>query len=81
MKRKTQKQLKSGLNVLIWKEGKWFVAKCVEVEVASQGKTKKEALKNIEEALQLYFEDEKAPLPQPYSNLELHSLTLKQVYA
>lgn len=78
---KTKKILRSGLHVLVWKEGGWFVAKCVEVEVASQGKTKKEALRNIEEALELYFEDEKLSLPESFPMLELHSLLLKSTYA
>jgi len=78
---KTQKVLESGLHILLWKEKQWFVAKCVEVEVASQGKTKREALKNIEEALELYFEDEKLPFPQSLPALELHSLLLKSHYA
>ena len=30
---KGKKKLSSGLHALIWKEGSWFVAKCVEVEV------------------------------------------------
>ncbi|KKS97497.1 MAG: hypothetical protein UV73_C0008G0017 [Candidatus Gottesmanbacteria bacterium GW2011_GWA2_43_14] len=76
MNNKIKKRLKSGLNILLWQEGKWFVAKCVEVEIASQGKTKKEALKNIEEALELYFEDEKISPPDPLTNLELHSIPL-----
>lgn len=54
MKTTSKKTLSSGLHVLLWKEDKWYVGKCVEVEVASQGKTKKEALKNIEEALSLF---------------------------
>ncbi|MEW6276629.1 MAG: type II toxin-antitoxin system HicB family antitoxin [Bacillota bacterium] len=41
------------------KEGKWYVARCLEVEVASQGETLEEALANLKEALELYFEDEK----------------------
>lgn len=45
------------LKIVVWKEGKFFVAQCLNVEVSSFGKTKKEALKNIEEALALYFED------------------------
>lgn len=51
--------LNSIFHSLIWQEDKLFVAKCLEVEVASQGKTKKEARDNLKEALQLYFEDEK----------------------
>lgn len=47
------------LKSIIWKEGKYYVAQCLNVDVSSFGKTKKEALKNIDEALELYFEDAK----------------------
>jgi predicted RNase H-like HicB family nuclease len=45
----------------------WFVARCVEVEAASQGRSIEEALDNLREALELYYEDESAPeeLPEP----------------
>ena len=46
------------LHTIVWKEGKLFVAKFLELEIASQGKTKQEALKNLKEALDLYLEDE-----------------------
>lgn len=72
---KTKRRLKSGLHVLLWQEGEWYVVKCLEIEVASQGKTKKEALKNIEEALQLYFADENISPPTTLTNLELISLS------
>jgi predicted RNase H-like HicB family nuclease len=42
-------------------EGDWQVARCLEVEVASQGHTVEEALANLREALELYFEDETLP--------------------
>ncbi|WP_269853601.1 type II toxin-antitoxin system HicB family antitoxin [Streptomyces sp. RPT161] len=42
-------------------EDDWYVARCLQVEVASQGKTIEEALDNLREALELYFEDEPAP--------------------
>ena len=45
------------LKNIVWKEGKYFVAQCLNVEVSSFGKTKNEALKNLDEALELYFED------------------------
>lgn len=41
----------------IQKEGKWYVAYCVELGVASQGKTLAEAKRNIKEAVELYLED------------------------
>lgn len=46
------------VNVVVQKEENWFVAKCVENSVVSQGKTIEEALDNLREALVLYFEDE-----------------------
>lgn len=79
--RKTHTVLESGLHMLLWKEGKYFVAKCVEVEVASQGKTKIEALKNIEEALDLFFENEKVHVPKKLNMLELLKIPLKISYA
>jgi len=39
------------------KEGKWYVAQCVELGVVSQGKTPAEAKKNLKEAVGLYLED------------------------
>lgn len=39
-------------------EAPWYVARCLDVEVASQGESAEEALANLKEALELYFEDE-----------------------
>lgn len=44
--------------VFIQKEENWYVAKCIENSVASQGKTIEEAIKNLKEALELYYENE-----------------------
>jgi predicted RNase H-like HicB family nuclease len=49
------------LTAAVTHEGEWYVARCLEVEVASQGRTIDEALANLREALELYFEDEPAP--------------------
>ena len=43
-------------------EPPWYVARCLEVEVASQSESVEEALTNLKEALELSFED--MPLPQ-----------------
>ena len=42
--------------VSLWQEGDWFVAQCLEVDIASQGETEDAALRNLQEALELYFE-------------------------
>ncbi len=44
------------LKTVVWKEGKYYVAQCLNVDVSSFGKTKIEAQKNIKEALELYFD-------------------------
>jgi predicted RNase H-like HicB family nuclease len=44
------------LQHIIWKEDKHFVALCLNVEVSSFGDTKEEAMKNLQEALELYLE-------------------------
>ena len=41
-------------------EGEWYVAQCLEVDVASQGLSEEDALTNLKEALELHFE---APRP------------------
>ena len=51
---------KIDLKNVVWKEGKFYVAQCLNVDVSSFGKTKKEALAALDEALGLYFEDKKS---------------------
>ena len=46
------------VHAIVWKEQALYVAKLLELEIASQGKTKIEAIKNLKEALDLYLEDE-----------------------
>ena len=40
-------------NVIIQKEENWYVAKCLDNSVASQGKTIEEALENLKKAIEL----------------------------
>jgi predicted RNase H-like HicB family nuclease len=49
------------LTAAVSKESEWYVARCLEVEVTSQGETIDEALANLREALELYFEDDDVP--------------------
>lgn len=43
--------------IIIQKEENWYVATSIESGVASQGKTIDEAIDNLKEALELYYED------------------------
>jgi predicted RNase H-like HicB family nuclease len=50
------KRVKSYQSV-VYKEGKYYVGQCLNVDVSSFGSTEKEALCNLNEALALYLED------------------------
>jgi predicted RNase H-like HicB family nuclease len=50
------------LTAAITHEDPWYVARCLEVEVASQGDDVEQALANLREALELYFEGD--PMPE-----------------
>ena len=64
------------LQSVVWKEGKYYVAQCLNVDVSSFGKTKKEALANLNEALELYFEDQK---PTNFVKIENPSIVKHQL--
>ncbi|MEX0930567.1 MAG: type II toxin-antitoxin system HicB family antitoxin [Candidatus Paceibacterota bacterium] len=49
---------KTDLKNIVWKEGDQYVALCLNADVSSFGDTKDEALANLNEALELYFEDQ-----------------------
>lgn len=51
-------------NVIIQKEENWYVAKCIDNNVASQGRTIEESIKNLKEALELYMQDEEPVKPK-----------------
>ncbi|TAK66091.1 MAG: type II toxin-antitoxin system HicB family antitoxin [Bacteroidetes bacterium] len=49
-------------SAVITKEDSWYVAQCVEVDIASQGETEEEALRNLQEAIELHFEKPRATI-------------------
>lgn len=59
-------------NVIIQKEENWYVAKCLDNNIASQGKTIEEAMKNLKEALELYMQNE-----EPVKPKEIYITTLE----
>ena len=46
------------LTAAVTEEDGWYVARCLEVDVTSQGTSFDEARSNLVEALELYFEDQ-----------------------
>jgi predicted RNase H-like HicB family nuclease len=55
----------------VWREGDWYVSQCLEVDVASQGRTEKEALENLREALELHFQPPCATHPPKVRMVEV----------
>lgn len=52
--------------VVINKEGRWFVARSIELGVVSQGRTVEDAQENLKEAVELYLDD--MPKTKKYLN-------------
>lgn len=75
MKKIVIKNLYQQISALVWKEDSLYVAKALEIEIASQGRNKKEALNNLKEAIELYFEKElTSPKLTPLKDLSLEKL-------
>ena len=52
--------MKHRFTAVVSQENEWYVAQCLEVDIASQGKSQELALSNLREALELHFDE-----PQP----------------
>lgn len=55
----------------VTKEGEWYVAQCLDVDVASQGESESEALANLSEALRLHFAPPCATAPPDVRCIEV----------
>jgi predicted RNase H-like HicB family nuclease len=56
--------MKMPLPVVITREGKWFVAACPILDIATQGKTEKEVKENMEDLINEYLKDPDTPKPK-----------------
>ena len=63
--------------IIIRKEEEWFVAICLENNIASQGKTIDEATENLKEAIALFYEDEsEEKIMLPHEQVYMTSLEM-----
>lgn len=65
----------NNFHTIVWKENDLYVARCVEVNVTSQGTNHQEALANLKEALELYLEDSEEIFPQ-VKEVEVQEVTI-----
>ena len=56
----------------ISQEDDWFIAQCLEVDVASQGKSEDEAVDNLREVLELYFEPPRPTVMPKFRKFEVN---------
>ncbi len=56
------------IKYIVYKEGKYYVSQCLNVDVSSFGESIDEAVFNLKEALELYYEDE--PLEESYVDID-----------
>jgi len=59
---------------VVYQEGKYYVAQCLNVDVSSFGETEQEALTNLQEALELYLEDAPSTSATVVKHPTLHTL-------
>jgi predicted RNase H-like HicB family nuclease len=52
------------IDFILWKEDRYYVAQCLNVDVSSFGETIAEAIANLKEAVELYLEGEEVILPE-----------------
>ncbi len=63
--------MKQTFSARVWKEGEWYIAQCVQIDVASHGRTESEALENLRQALELYFEPPVASIIPKLADIEV----------
>ena len=64
--------MKRKFSASVWREGDWYVAQCLEVDVESQGESEAEALENLREAIELHFEP-----PVPTDMLRMRTIEVE----
>jgi predicted RNase H-like HicB family nuclease len=65
------------LQSVVYREDEHYVAQCLNVDVSSFGDTEADALANLREALELYFEDTPVSDAAPVEAAEVRTLTLQ----
>ncbi len=63
--------MKQRFTAVVSQEDEWYVAQCLEVDVASQGESQVMALTNLREALELHFDEPRATVVPSVQTLEI----------
>lgn len=63
--------MKRRFSASIWQEDDWYIAQCIQVDIASQGATEDEALRNLRDALELHFTSPVATIVPELRDIEV----------
>jgi predicted RNase H-like HicB family nuclease len=66
------------LQSIVYRDGEHYVAQCLNVDVSSFGASESQALENLQEALELYFEDAPDDAVAAVEAPEVRRLTLQR---
>ena len=59
------------IKYIVWKEDKYYVSQCLNIDISSFGETIDEAINSLMEALELYFKDNDDQVYTPVENVML----------
>jgi len=59
------------IDYCVYREDEFYVAQCLNVDVSSFGATREEAVANLKEAVELYFQGEPSPAWEPVSDVSV----------
>jgi len=54
---------------VVYQDGEYYVSQCLNVDVSSFGKTMAEAVKNLEDAMELYLRDDLPHEPSSFREI------------
>ncbi len=66
------------LQNIVYRDGEHYVAQCLNVDISSFGASESQALENLQEALELYFEDAPDDVVAAVEEPEVRRLTLQR---
>ena len=66
------------LPIILGKEGRWFVASCPILDIATQGRSEKEVKENLQDLIKLYLNDSDTHKPN-FLKIQFPSLSYLEV--
>jgi predicted RNase H-like HicB family nuclease len=73
---RSQRTKRLRYTAIITREGEWYIARCIELSVTTQGRTLDEARTNLQEAVELYLESFETEEPAESTTEALHAVSL-----